>query len=65
MGSPSELFGVAGEAVREVEEPPPHAMIAHVARALLAMIPPDPMLFPLGPRRRVPSRPEVTNDRRM
>jgi hypothetical protein len=40
-------------------------MIAHVARALLAMIPPDPMLFPLGPRRRVPSRPEVTNDRRM
>lgn len=59
-GLPGELFGIGDRPVVAVEDPPPHAMIAYVARALLAMIPPDSLLFPLGTRRRESRRPEVS-----
>jgi hypothetical protein len=61
LGDPS---GDRGAPVLELEAPSPHAVIAYAARCLLAMIPPDPMLFPLTSRRprRRSGRSEVAHD---
>lgn len=51
LGLSGDRFGLSGAPVLELEEPPPHALIAYAARATLSLLAPDPMLFPLTSRR--------------
>lgn len=64
QGLSPDRLGLDRGPVLELEEPPPHALIAYAARATLALLAPDPMLFPLTPRRpRERARPlEVAHD---
>jgi hypothetical protein len=64
QGVASARFGLQGGPLFELEALSPQALIAYAARALLAMIPPDRMLFPLTSRRPRPrsGRLEVAHD---
>lgn len=64
QGLTFERFELDGGPLLELEEPSPHAVIAYAARATLAMLAPDPMLFPLATSRTggPAHRPEVTHD---